>query len=220
MYDNVVSLGGNCEVAQHWRRWSGIDIASPFDWWITPFSAVEKLFKERFTRLAEFDNMQVINEGRTVMCRHYGIALHHDFLRHENSQIDMSAVEDNSREAREKYRFVSNRFLNRLERSSKTLFIRSWRDDLDPGPPNSRAPDGLVRYDFNNLISRLDDTVGHSRFDVLFVNYGLQKSESSRAFFHNIVDYVDAVDWSGSIRGWNEMFERYVGRHSVQELAR
>ena len=181
-YDNIVSLGGNCEVAQHWRRWSGVDTAYPFDWLITPFHSVEKLFKGRFAGMASFENMLVINAGRTVMCRHYGVGHH----------------------------FLGSRLLSKIGESKRTLFIRSWRDDLDPGEVNGTAPDGLVRYDFAEPVFAIEQCVKHDRFDILFVNHGIQKDAHPRFLFHNIVNYNDAVDWSGSIKGWNEMFETYT----------
>ena len=86
----------------------------------------------------------------------------------------------------------------------------SWRDDLDPGEVNGTAPDGLVRYDFTEPVFAIEQCVKHDRFDILFVNYGIQKDAHPRLLFHNIVNYNDAVDWSGSIKGWNEMFETYT----------
>lgn len=209
-YDGVVSLGGNCEVAQHWRRWSGIEAAAPFDWLITPFASVGKMFEQRFAGMAELDNMEVVNRGRTVMCQRYGVGHHHDFERLPDVQIDRADMPRACARAKEKYDFLASRMMGRLADAQRTLFIRSWRDDLDPGAPNAQAPDGLVRYDFNLFIDRIQAGVQHDRFDVLFVNYGVQRCDHPRARFHNVHDHADAVDWSGSVKGWDEMFELYA----------
>ena len=210
-YDDVISLGGNCEVAEHWRRFSGDQRAFPFDWWITPLPSVERILAGGFRNMCLTSNMKVINFGRTVMCTHYCIAHHHDFPRVEgpSALIDTNAMADACANAQQKYTALGRRFREACAPRRKVLFIRSWRETLDFAP-TAYAPDDLVRYDFDRLVEAIANMSPDLDFKVLFVNYGPQRSDHPRTIFHNVEDKGDSVGWSGSPGGWDDMFRLHV----------
>ncbi len=209
-YDQVISLGGNCEVAQHWRRFSGRETAYPFDWWITPFETVGRLLAARFAGLFAPENMLLINGGMTVMCTHYRIAHHHDFPRLPKTlAIDAPAIPAACVPAQAKFAALADRFHHACRPGQRVLFLRSWRETLWV-PNRTTAPDDIVRYDFAAFIAAIEAALPGLDFTVLFLNYGAQATDHPRALFHDVARNKDARDWSGSPSGWDEAFRRFV----------
>jgi hypothetical protein len=208
-YDRVIGLGGNCEVAEHLRRYVGSDRASIMDWWVTPLSSLPKLLDERFANLCRPENMRLVAGGKSVMCVHYGIAHHHDFPRREDLTIDLSTIDFQTALLREKYSMLADRFINDCAGHQRVLFVRSWRDRLDI-PPTPYATDDIVQYDFDGTIAAVEHNFPELDFSILFVNYGIHTSDHPRAFFHNVEDKGDSLDWSGSQAGWRDMLDCYL----------
>jgi len=65
--DRFISLGRTCEVAFHIRRRLGLERAYPFDWWITPLSAIAPLLRSGFDLDISRDNLMVPDERNTVI---------------------------------------------------------------------------------------------------------------------------------------------------------
>jgi acetyltransferase-like isoleucine patch superfamily enzyme len=209
LYDDVISLGGNCEVAQHWRRYSGSEKAYPLDWWITPFHGLVRLLDERFSEVLLQENMQVAADRMSVVCARYGSAHLHDFPRAGDLRIDPADIAHNSQAAREKYAYLIKRFYEACRPGRRVLFIRSWRETLEV-PAETTAPDDAPPAAFDDLIHALERSLPGLDFNILFINYGSQVTRHHRAMFHNITHYGDASDWSGSPRGWDEMFRMFI----------
>jgi Putative papain-like cysteine peptidase (DUF1796) len=208
-YDKVIGLGGNCEVAEHLRRYLGTDRANIMDWWVTPLTSVPKLLDERFSNLARPENMRLVANDKSVMCRYYGIAHHHDFPRREDTTIDGSMIESQAHLLREKYAMLADRFVKDCAGHQRVLFVRSWRDRLDI-PPTPYATDDIVQYDFAGTVAAIERNFPALDFSILFVNYGIHTSDDPRALFHNVEDKGDGGGWSGSAGGWDEMLDRYT----------
>jgi len=208
-FDEVISLGGNCDSAQHWRRYSGREYAFPFDFWVTPFESVDRLITERFAHVFLNQNMAVIDSGDNIMCRRYGVGHVHDFPRLPSIKVDQKKIFEFCVSNQEKYAALAKRFFDACRPGRRILFIRSWRDSLW-APPWTQAPDSLTRYDFDRFIAALEYGLPGCDFQVLFVNYGVQRSSNFRAMFHEIKDHGDITDWSGSALGWDEMFRQFI----------
>lgn len=213
-YEKIIGFGGNCEVAEHIRRYTGEKRANIMDWWITPMGSLSRLLDERFANLMRLENMKVINGGMTVMCTHYGIAHHHDFPRLANKRIDVATIPQTVQDMQGKYEMLRERFLADCDGRQRVLFVRTWRDTLAV-PSNQQAMDDVQQYDFDGVIADIARAFPHLDFTVLFVNYGVHRSAHPRALFHNISDKGDSKNWAGSPGGWDEMFERFVGSRLV-----
>ncbi len=75
----AISLGENCFFANHLKE-HGIRIRSfPFDWDITPFSALYNIIKNDFKGLLDLQNLALIMHESTVFNKLYNIKLNHDF---------------------------------------------------------------------------------------------------------------------------------------------
>lgn len=209
-FEKIIGIGGNCEVAEHIRRFTREKRANIMDWWITPMGSLSKLLGERFDKLMQLENMKLINGGMTVMCTHYGIAHHHDFPRLENKRIDVAAIPQTVLEMQGKYEMLRERFLADCDGHQRVLFVRTWRDTLAV-PPNQQAIDDVHQFDFDGTIALFEEAFPNLDFSILFVNYGVQRSNHPRAMFHNIHDKGDSKTWAGSPGGWDEMFDRFVG---------
>jgi hypothetical protein len=208
-YGKVIGLGGNCEVAEHLRRYTGLEQANIMDWWVTPLTAIPKLLDERFVNIGRPENMRLVAGRKSVMCLHYGIAHHHDFPRCDDLTIDESIIPSHSVELQQKYAMLAQRFINDCSSGQTILFVRSWRDRLEI-PQTQHAIDDIVRYDFDGTIAAIERNFPALDFSILFVNYGIHTSAHPRALFHNIEDKGDGGGWSGSPGGWNDMFDRYL----------
>ena len=78
---HVVSLGGQCETAYNLRRYD-FSAAYPFDWWVTPLSAVITLLRNfDIDRLYDPSRLEVTTTFGTVFHRDYDLQLHHEFPR-------------------------------------------------------------------------------------------------------------------------------------------
>lgn len=204
-YDYVVSLGGNCEVAEHVRRYFGIKVTFPFDWWVTPFESCCHLIEQDFSDL--FDNISLDRRHQAVISNTYGMYHHHDFVRDEKSHVIEDQIASQIPDLKIKFMALTNRMRQNLSFGRKILFIRSWREILHEGKHYPRhLIRGVPQYDFDRLIAALAHRFPDIEFQCLFVNYGHQRTADKRALFHNIQDKGDIRDWRGSALGWDEMF--------------
>jgi hypothetical protein len=132
-YDLIVSLGGRCAPAANIRRRFHVNIAMPFDWWVSPYRSTIKLLEEQFSNLLRSENLEIIQgESESVRCNHYGILHHHDFIRDTKLHI-VPDINSQLPHLVEKYRFITDRFLRAFE-GKRALFIRSglYGDTLSP----------------------------------------------------------------------------------------
>ncbi len=113
-YDEVVSLGSNCEVTWNIRNYFHTSIAYPFDWWMTPFNSLLMLLDDRFSGLFDANNIWVPEDCGTVVDTYYNIMYHHDFPRTQDGLVDKNKVESQLDELKQKYAFLSHRFLQDL----------------------------------------------------------------------------------------------------------
>ena len=199
-FDHIVSLGAHCETTHHIRRRFGCDATQPFDWLVTPTLALVELLENDFSEMFLTRNMRVIYDGDGVLCGRYGTVHYHDFggAKPEGKYLQRLVAEDCARN-RDKFAFLARRF---RELSGRVLFIRVDDGMVYQGDRNGDFDDALFAR-FARAIERLLPGVD---YQVLLLR-GAYRGDHPRLRFDAAEKHGETV-WSGSARGWDEMFDR------------
>lgn len=208
VFDEIISIGGNCDAAYQIRRHFGVDRSMPLDWLVVPFQAVLSLFEDRFRDFIRLDRLALWNGTRhAILCSKRGTVFHHDFRRDHAALVDIDHVAIDFPEVEQKYRRRLGRLREACGPGRSVLFVRSWRDILH-APPDYPAQliRGVPEYDFARLLDLIGACFPGLWFKVLFINYGPQTVDDDRALFANIRDCGDISDWMGSAAGWDAAF--------------
>ncbi len=162
-FDSVISLGGVCQPAEHAKRYfGGRKNNSPFDYTVTPLSAVIKTFRDNGAGLGK--DFLVINNGTNVLCENYGIMYHHEFHR-KNGMVRFSAAQAAS--CGEKLRYKYSCMID-VAAQSRPLFIRLSASTDAPGDElRSRV---MTYQDLAELEDVLVEKLGHENFHVAFID--------------------------------------------------
>jgi hypothetical protein len=144
-FDHIISLGGNCSVARAIRDYFGVERASPFDWWLCHIEVLSNVLNSNFYKMFEYDEMQIVDEGTSVISNRYWARYHHDFERDENDRI-LPDIKRQLPGVREKYAFMINR-MTRLLNGSKVLFVRHSSDQALEDSPDTIYPKGVQLLD-------------------------------------------------------------------------
>lgn len=88
VYDEIISLGGNCEVAHHLREVGAYRVKGIFDWLVTPMSSVIEIISNEANEIGEV--IIATNDGTSAKCKKYSTLLHHEFPRAENNELIIS----------------------------------------------------------------------------------------------------------------------------------
>lgn len=121
-YDNFISLGYFCDVAQNLEKMGLRDVSSPFDWSITYFDGVIKAIDNRFDGFMDYANLsQSVHNRNHYMDVKYRIFFFHDFSKYESLDDQYNAVKN-------KYDRRIKKFLGNIEKP--TLFIRYVSNEI------------------------------------------------------------------------------------------
>lgn len=115
-FNNFISLGYFCEVAEDLEKMGLRNTSSPFDWCITDFSKNIELIENRFDDFMAYDNLAQSVEDRD----HYEDTKYNDFFFHDFTKY--KSLSDQYDMVKAKYDRRIKRFLKNIE--SATLFIR------------------------------------------------------------------------------------------------
>ncbi|UHD44070.1 papain-like cysteine peptidase [Aureimonas altamirensis] len=123
MYKYVISLGGACMVAYQIHQNFDQPISYPFDWLITPFSALTPLLKANFQNFAALDDMSPAPDGKTIINERWGIQHVHDVA------TVNGALPENWREVAKsslvgKFSYLVNRYHHNMSAGGPILFVR------------------------------------------------------------------------------------------------
>jgi Putative papain-like cysteine peptidase (DUF1796) len=119
-YDEVISLGGNCEPAIQLRKNHMRMMGYPFDWmFTTSVQGLIEFIQNKGAGFLDHDQLALSTEGghHAVTDLRYGFTLIHDFTSFDNFQNDYLIV-------KEKYDRRIKRFFELLESNKEVLFIR------------------------------------------------------------------------------------------------
>jgi hypothetical protein len=142
----VVSLGGNCMVAQEMRNYFKVETANLFDWWITPGDALIRLIEQDFEALFAPENLRLVGDSQSVANLRYGNLHHHDFPRDDQRDRVISMTEEDFKRNQSKFAYLKRRWDDLGENEGPVLFIRydwnipTWHvEGLSPEPLGSNA---------------------------------------------------------------------------------
>ncbi|HZB90347.1 MAG TPA: DUF1796 family putative cysteine peptidase [Stellaceae bacterium] len=207
-FSRVISIGGVCQVAWQIERHFGFRTTSPFDWLVTPLAAIDKILADDG---AEFGR-DVVVSGDTAVCRHYGVAYHHEFPRDDARR---PIVSDQTLTAcRQKLRHKYEKFCSALSDQRPTLFIRML-GHLKSGALSERDPDPVTTEDLNTLAASLERRFPRLPFAIAYVyqreftRNRYDKAALDPRIHSFLLPYQPQDDWQGDATNWAKLFRRF-----------
>ena len=211
IYNNYISLGYFCEVAQDLEKLGLRNQSSPFDWGISYFENVIDAIDREFDGFMDFDNLsQNVNVRNHYREDSYNFYFFHDFSQYSSLEKQYEVVKN-------KYYRRINRFLQTIKQP--TLFVRYISsEELDENNKSleltwiednyDRIMSVLRRYNpQNNIVFIGDETV---RSDAVKI-YTVKRDEGDRVSRLPIVNNKElfAILSSVEFPGKEENIARY-----------
>lgn len=116
LYDNYISLGYFCEVAQDLEKLGLRNMSSPFDWGISSFPGVVEAIENNFEGFMDYENLSQVSSNR----RHYHEDKYNFFFFHDFNKY--KSLDEQYEQVKEKYNRRIDRFLKSIQRP--TLFVK------------------------------------------------------------------------------------------------
>jgi hypothetical protein len=118
IYDAIINLGGDCQVAYQLKKNNLRSCALPFDLLITPFDSLRKLLEHNFDQFLAKNNLAFITgPDKYIIDTQYGVRLIHDFKLSEEFLQDYDTIHD-------RYARRVKRFYDIIQTNYKIVFIR------------------------------------------------------------------------------------------------
>lgn len=172
-FDAVFSLGSSCTPAHQLRRYFQKRPSSCFDWLVTPFSSISRVFADDGASFC-LDVAECF-DGASVLCAHYGVMYHHEFRLPGHSRVTVN--DEAKSNARAKLIYKYNKMLS-IARENRTLFLRYGSGTDAPGDIGDVTDHELI-----SIVDILKEKLGHSEFELCYIRQdGFQFERSS---FHN-----------------------------------
>jgi hypothetical protein len=183
-FEAVFSLGSNCVPAHQTRRLFGGRPSSCFDWLVTPFSALSQIFEDDGRHFGE----EVIEclDGKSVMCKHYGVLYHHEFSHDESGKV---IIDDHMlNNARNKLIYKYYKMVS-IASKHRTLFIRYGSGTDAPGDTAS-----VTDSEFLKLVDVIERKIGHANFELCYIwqqGYAFERANIGSASLPHCSFYTD-----------------------------
>jgi hypothetical protein len=200
-FEAVFSLGSNCVPAHQTRRFFKGRPSSCFDWLVTPFSAIFKIFEDDGKQFGE--DVVLCHDGQSVLCKNYGVLYHHEFNHDETGKV---IIESNMlANARSKLLYKYNKMIS-IAKEHRTLFIRYGSGTDAPGDSSPVGDQELSR-----LVWAIESKIGHSNFEICYVRqegYAYERAEIHNTELARCAFYVDKFvpGQLGDDNVWNAFF--------------
>ncbi len=196
-YDATFSLGHLCLAAMKLREHNLRPFSGVLDWVGSPtLSKVNLLLKNRFSGFMDIKNLKPIKylseNDLYVYNPVYDIGINHDFKAHNNTLTHLGGYP----EVREKYDRRIKRFLDKVKKSKRILFIRTEQSEasLDEIKELESILSEMVVNDFELLM------VHHKN-----VNTMIDKESPLEKV--TIVELPNKEIWKGNDIHWSHIFD-------------
>lgn len=198
-YDQVVGLGYSCQVAWQLEANNLRTLASPFDWFHTPFEGLLLFIYSKGEHFLDLNQIQVLGpypgdpSKLHVIDLHYNIISYHDFT--------STPPLENYNEIKTKYERRTKRFFELLMSKKKVLFVRqeSTREQIE-----------FLDYVLHRFYPNLNYTIlALNNTDDYKKDWGLERVKN----FHIPHQHIN---WQGDYERWKEVLSQF----SVQQTAR
>lgn len=207
--DVVVSLGAWCQVKYQIDKICRAVTGSPFDWLVTPLSALPLIFKDNGVNFA---NKIVYDENRNVICAEYGVAYHHEFERDADSNQIVNSSD--MLQARSKLTYKLSKL--KLDCKDKNVLFIRLGGHAAPAVawPYIKDDSVLSATDLNKIAESIEKTFECRDFRFLLVLFnGLTEfNRDSDLDSRIIIEFMDIdhpVDgWEGSTESWIRLMLR------------
>ena len=184
VYDLVVNLGSNCQVAYQLKRHDLRRFSGPLDWLVSEDAAnIVKAMQDRFASL--FDNYEVVGENEEcylVKDLKYGFLSVHVF--HLNQNFNESYCE-----LKQKISRRSEKLFKKASEYENILVVRL----------------GIEDYFMKDFLVSIENIIQKS-VDMIFVNYGQETFKID----YGKVAYVQITNperWEGDDEAWDYVLE-------------
>jgi hypothetical protein len=197
-------------VAEQARRHLTQYRGGPFDWLVTPFDALPRVFWTRGQHLGE--TFVCADGGRTVQCKHYGLIYQHEFVRDHDGRVMFDA--EHVAACRSRLAHKMSKLMAAADSGDRVLFIRAFSST---GTSADRFNDGVFQSeDIHDLVRAIEIAAPNCDFDVLFVHSGDRVSEKldlsgplpERVMVRDI-PHPDGMHWSGNDQDWRTLFRDF-----------
>lgn len=199
-FDEIVSLGGRCQVSWQLEHHGLRRLAYPLDWLVTPFGSLIKFIEHEGQGLLDLDKIHIAGayagdlRSLEVIDTTYGIISYHDFY--------ASPYMGNYAEIKDKYDRRVERLFKLLKSNKKVLFIRQG------------SSKGEIEYLHSFIYCRYPNL----KYKILAVNGTEEYLENwNIPQVKNVYLNNDGFDWQGDFNAWKKILSNYKFRHLYTE---
>lgn len=160
--DHIISLGGNCRITHHLRRFFGFDTAYPFDWWATSLTTITTLLHDpRLDLIFDPGRLElVIRGGRPATVRN---TFYDIYFRHEFAAVGEEVApgfRGGAAAALERQRNLFHRFSGLNAAGKRLLFVRSF----------VAQDEHVNRREVDDFIAAVREKFHEARVTLVFIN--------------------------------------------------
>lgn len=210
-FQNIVSMGYNCEVSYRIRDRFGKVNSTVFSWCYVENRDDFLVSLDHLEYLADCDKR--LRSNGMFQCGDMGILLHTKVNRSElfleSGEADAQKVHEAISEMSERYRYLVKKlekmFHNPRERTLYVLKMQPWEEDIEKN-----------RKFLEDLYTKLD-MLCNDNFAILIVleknllNLKLASMNKPNLYFRFVENYANDMDTekSGDIEGWHRIFDEF-----------
>lgn len=207
----VISLGAHCQVAHQIERYYRVPGIGPFEWLVTPYSALLHVLADRAQSLGKAVSM--ISDGHAGIDANYGVCFHHEFDRDADDRVIL--YEDSVARCASKMRHKWESMLRAID-EGPLLFVRLGTFVSPPVAVVYREEaTAMKQSQLNAIAQHIDALAPGLEFRLLIVNYPelWRDPEPDVASDVRIEVRAFAVEdcerWEGNDAHWDVAFDAY-----------
>ena len=215
-HSRCVSLGSDCQVGWQIRQVFDEPIASPFDWIVTPFDALQSILADRGARFGKSVSLLPAHPPFTpesTICDAYGCSYHHDF---EHDVAGRPIVDEESlKQTRGKMLHKWRAFEETVSSYDEMLFVHLGSFKHPPFAwPYIPEKQPLLSSSLNMLHETLARLFPGTTCRLLQVTYPATTPYHADEALHPLVDLghlelLPDLNWQGDAESWKRLLSPY-----------